>query len=302
VAAAAEVPTYTHARDLVEWNPDVLIDGATEVVQAAAATGAHMHYCHINSTSDRHIDRVLALVARVRTEGSVVTTEAYPYGSGMTGIGAQFLSPARLAQRGATPQAIRYVPTGERVADAARLDEIRRLDPGGLAFVSFLDEDDPADFRFVETALSAPGTAIASDAMPIHWADGRPDPYVWPLPAGGVSHPRGAGTYSRTLRLARDHQLMSLPEAVARCSLVPARILEAAVPSMRTKARIQAGCDADVVVFEPALVSDLATYTDTLRPAVGISHVLVDGTFVVRDAALVVDALPGRPVRAATNG
>jgi cytosine/adenosine deaminase-related metal-dependent hydrolase len=301
LAASAGVPTFTHARDLVEWNPHVLIDGATEVVQAAAATGAHMHYCHINSTSDRHIDRVLALVERVRAEGSVVTTEGYPYGSGMTGIGAQFLSPARLAERGATPQAIRYVATGERVADAARLDEIRRLDPGGLAFVSFLDETDPADFRFVEAAISAPGTAIASDAMPIHWAAGRPDPYLWPLPAGGVSHPRGAGTYSRTLRLARDSQLMSLPEAVARCTLVPARILEPAVPSMRTKGRVQAGGDADVVVFDPALVRDQATYTDTLRPATGISHVLVDGTFVVRDASLVVEALPGRPVRAATR-
>jgi cytosine/adenosine deaminase-related metal-dependent hydrolase len=300
-AASARVPTYTHARDLVEWNPAVVIDGATEVVKAAAATGAHMHYCHINSTSDRHIDRVLALVDRVRTEGSVVTTEAYPYGSGMTGIGAQFLSPERLAQRGATPSAIRYVATGEQVADAARLDEIRRLDPGGLAFVSFLDENDPDDFRFVETAIKAPGAAIASDAMPIHWAEGRPDPYLWPLPPGGVSHPRGAGTFTRTLRLARDRGLMSLPEAVARASIVPARILEVAVPSMRAKARIQAGCAADVVVFDPDVVSDRATYTDTLRPAIGISHVLVDGTFVVREAALVVDALPGQPVRAATR-
>ena len=52
-----------------------------------AATGAHMHYCHINSTSGRHIDRVLALVGRCQSEGARVTTEAYPYGSGSTAIG-----------------------------------------------------------------------------------------------------------------------------------------------------------------------------------------------------------------------
>ena len=45
---------------------------------AAGQTGAHMHYCHVNSTSQRHIDRVLGLVGRAQAEGARVTTEAYP--------------------------------------------------------------------------------------------------------------------------------------------------------------------------------------------------------------------------------
>lgn len=58
LAATAGVATYTHARPLIEQDPGVIVDGAEEIVRAAATTGAHMHYCHINSTSTRHLDRV----------------------------------------------------------------------------------------------------------------------------------------------------------------------------------------------------------------------------------------------------
>jgi hypothetical protein len=55
-----------------------VIDGAEEIVQAATRTSAQMHYCHINSTSQRHIDRVLTLVVRAQAAGSRVTTKACP--------------------------------------------------------------------------------------------------------------------------------------------------------------------------------------------------------------------------------
>ena len=78
----------------------------------------------------------------------------------------------------------------------------------------------------------------------------------------------------------------------------PTRLLEARVPAMRRKGRLQAGADADVVVFDPATLTDRATYADSTRPSAGIRHVLVNGTFVVRDGSIVADARPGRPVRA----
>src|SRR5204863_6075752 len=108
------------------------MDGAEELLRAAATTGAHMHYCHINSTSGRHINRVLGLVERCQAEGSHVTTEAYPYGAGSTVIGAPFFAPERLHERQLTPRSIVYLPTGERVADDARLRELRATDPGGV--------------------------------------------------------------------------------------------------------------------------------------------------------------------------
>ncbi len=84
LAAEAGVPTFTHARDMIEIVPDAIIDGAEEIVRAASQTGAHMHFCHVNSTSGRHIARVLNLLSRAQAAGARVSTEAYPYGSGMT--------------------------------------------------------------------------------------------------------------------------------------------------------------------------------------------------------------------------
>jgi cytosine/adenosine deaminase-related metal-dependent hydrolase len=298
LAAAAGVPTFTHSRDIVEMAPEALIDGAEELVRAAGETGAHMHYCHINSTSGRHIDRVLGLVRRCQAEGSRVTTEAYPYGSGSTAIGAAFLAPERLRERLRSTTSITYLRTGERVADDERLRELRAADPGGLVIADFLDESDPGDAALLRQSLQFPDAIVASDAMPPLWTGtARMDLAAWPLPPHAVTHPRTAGTFGRALRLWRQEGV-PLIEAVRRATLLPVEVLQGAVPAMRRKGRVQADADADLVVFDPAGVTDQATYAASTRPTVGIAHVLVGGTFVVRDGELVPDALPGRPVRA----
>ena len=311
LAAQAGAPTFTHCRDLVEFTPQTLMDGAEEIVRAADETGAHMHYCHVNSTTVRHADRVLALVERAQRAGSRVTTEAYPYGAGMTGIGAAFLAPERLAERGLGPADLTYAPTGERVADEARLRELRATDPAGLAIIRHLNDDDPADRKLLLRYLLFPGAVVASDAMPLTWrpaassANHEPAQDAWPLPPAAFTHPRTAGTFARALRLLTrgdcdtgDGGSLELAEALAKCSLDPARLLEDHVPAMRRKGRITAGADADIVVFDPATITDQATYAASTRTTTGIRHVLVNGTFVVRDAELVPGARPGRPVRA----
>jgi hypothetical protein len=297
LASAAVVPTFTHCRDLVEITPTVRIDGAEEIVRAAAETGAHMHHCHINSTSARHIDRVLALVERCRAEGGTVTTEAYPYGSGSTAIGAAFLTPEKLASRGMDTTVLTYLPTGERVADASRLEELRTMDPGGLVIFDFMNDNDPEDHALLRRSLQFDDAIVASDSMPPFWTEAMVDPLTWPLPPEAVTHPRTAGCFSRALRLWREEDA-SLADAIRRCTLLPAQVIEGCTPAMRTKGRVQVGADADLVVFDPDRVSDQATYQASTRPSTGIAHVLVDGTFVVRDAALVPDAFPGRAVRA----
>lgn len=299
LAAEAGVPTFTHARDMIEMVPDAVIDGAEEIVRAAGQTGAHMHYCHVNSTSQRHIDRVLGLIGRAQAAGARVTAEAYPYGSGMTGIGAAFLAPERLGERGLSPSSLTYAPTGERIASEARLRELRQADPGGLVIIELLDEDDPADRRLLMRSLTFAGAIVASDAMPLTWTGPAPDPLAWPLPRTAVTHPRTAGTFSRALRLlTRDGGPLSLSAALSKCSLQPAALLQDRVPAMRRKGRLQAGSDADIVVFDPATISDQASYTSSTRPSTGIRHVLVNGTFVVHDGEIVASAQPGRAVRA----
>lgn len=296
LAAEAGVPTFTHSRDLIELTPGTLIDGAEEIVRAAGETGASMHHCHVNSTSGRHIDRVLALVARSQAQGAKVSTEAYPYGSGATAVGAAFLAPERLGERGLSPRSLTYLPTGERIADAARLRSLRAGDPGGAVIVDFLDEDDPADVALLRRSLLFADTIIASDAMPPISRAGRSDPEAWPLPASEVTHPRTAGTYGRALRLWREAGL-PLSDVIRRCTLLPARLLEACAPAMGAKGRVQVGADADLAVLDAARVTDQATYAESTRPSSGIIHVLVHGRFVVSDAELVPGARPGQPVR-----
>jgi hypothetical protein len=298
LGATRSVPVFTHTRALAEISPDLPIDGAEEITRAAQTTGARMHYCHINSTSRRHLQRVYGEVDRANAAGATVTTEAYPYGAGATGIGATFLEPANLGRLGIKTTDITYVPTGERVQSAERLAELRSADPGGLAIHDFLDETDPADRALLLQPLRTPSTMVASDAMPLEWLNGNPDPRIWPLPPTAITHPRTAGTFARATRILTRELGYPVSEAVRRCSLLPARVLEAAVPAMRTKGRLQPGSDADLVVFDPQIISDTSTYQASTRPSAGIAHVLVNGVHVVRDGRLVEDAFPGRPIYA----
>lgn len=174
--------------------------------------------------------------------------------------------------------------------------------------MELLDEDDPADQALLMRSLTFPGAVVASDAMPLSWAAPPVNPRAWPLPPTAVTQPRTAGTFCRALRLLTrggpaGAGRLSLAEAVGQCSLEPARLLQHGVPGMRRKSRVQAGCDADTVVFDPATVTDQASYTDSARPSAGIRHVLVAGAFVVQDGRIVLSARPGRgdPRRAALN-
>ncbi|UMP00057.1 amidohydrolase family protein [Amycolatopsis sp. EV170708-02-1] len=300
IAALAEhlgVPTFTHSRFISRREPHTSLEGAAEVLAAAAGTGAHMHLCHLNSTSNWMIDQIAQMVATAQRLGVRLTTEAYPYGSAATGIGAAFLDPDKLDRIGITPTDIVFLPTGERVADADRLLELREQDPGGLVVYDWLNEADERQRAVLERSLLLTDTAIASDATPLVNAA---DPNLhdrWPVPPHTVTHPRTAGCYGKLLRWAvRETRILSLAEAVRRCTIVPAQVLEQVAPSMACKGRVQVGADADLAIFDPATVSDRSTYHDSARPSAGFRHVLVGGTFVVRDGQLLPDRRPGRCV------
>ena len=297
LAAEAGVATYTHVRELVESNPGTPVDGSSEVAIVAAETGAHMHHCHVNSTSRRHIDRVLTTLAKSQAEGARVTVEAYPYGAGSTAVGAYFLAPERLANWGLTPQSIVMVPSGERIADEARLRQLRAESPSTPCILEYLDERDATDLSLLKRSLEFPDSIVASDAMPVFYPDGTFDAREWPLPPGGSCHPRTSGTYTKALRMmVRESGAWSWLEAFRRCSYLPARVLDFA-PTMRGKGHLGVGADADVVVLDPKTVTDAATYLDPTRPAVGVRHLLVSGTAVIKDGELVADAYPGTAVR-----
>ena len=131
-------------------------------------------------------------------------------------------------------------------------------------------------------AMGHPVVSIASDGMP------------WTTKG---EHPRGAGTYGRVLgKYVRQEGALDLMLALRKTSLMPALRLEGFVPSMKNKGRIQIGADADITIFNPETVIDNATFEEPMQYSTGFEHVLVDGTFVVRNADFVEGALPGKPI------
>ncbi len=117
-----------------------------------------------------------------------------------------------------------------------------------------------------------------------------------------MSHPRSSGTFTRFLReWIRERQLTSLIEGLRKCTLIPAQILEASTPAMRTKGRLSLGADADIVVFDYDALTDRADFHAMNRPSEGVRHLLVGGESVIEDGTLRLDPRPGRPVRRPTR-
>ncbi|PZF86744.1 amidohydrolase family protein [Jiangella anatolica] len=288
-AAAAGVPTFTHARHMTAGPDDNAVGAVEEVVRVAGTTGAHMHLCHLNSTSGRLIDKTAELISSARDQRLPVSTEAYPYGGGSTIVGAPFLAPERLASLGIEVGDIQLAESGEPIASEDALRTLRADSPGALIVFHFLRETSAADRRLLFRALTLPDVVIASDAMPLRHS-GRPG-------SPGRAHPRGVGSFAKVFRLlVRETGTWSLTEAVRRCTTLPAALLAASVPAMARKGHLSPGADADVVVLDPDTVTDRATYAEAL-PSAGIRHVIVNGTPVVAGGELLPDAAPGRAVR-----
>jgi N-acyl-D-amino-acid deacylase len=106
------------------------------------------------------------------------------------------------------------------------------------------------------------------------------------------THPRAYGNVARFLgHYVRDRGLMPLEEGIHRLTGLPA-----ANWKLRDRGCLQAGCFADIVVFDPAAIADHATYDTPQRYATGVEDVFVNGVQVLRDGEH-TGATPGRFVR-----
>jgi len=81
-------------------------------------------------------------------------------------------------------------------------------------------------------------------------------------------------------------------------SLGPAQRLEHHAPMFKKKGRVQAGADADLVVFDPGKVIDRSTYNEPTKPSEGFAYVFVNGVPVVKEGAVQTSILAGKAARA----
>ena len=301
LAARHGVPTYTHVRYGSVKEPQSAFEAFEELIALSAATGAHMHVCHINSSSSRDIGDCVALLKGAQAQGASVTVEAYPYGAGSSTVGAEIYRGADWLERWGAPDASAMELDGQPLTQA-KIDELQASAPGTVVVFHFLRPDtSEADQALLDLSVLYPGGCIASDAMPWQTSAGLVEGDVWPLPDDAFAHPRSAGCFSRFLaRYVRERKAIPLSEALAKMSLEPARVLQTSVPQMLAKGRLQVGADADIVVFDLATVKDNATFVEPTHLSTGFRHVVVNGAPIIEDAKRIADARPGRPIRRQT--
>ena len=140
-----------------------------------------------------------------------------------------------------------------------------------------MNEDD------VQYALKQPFVSIGSDS-------GSPTPQARATQAG--VHPRAYGTFPRVLgHYVRDLKLFTLEEAVRKMTSQAADRAQ-----LTDRGVLRPGMKADIVVFDPEKIRDVATYEDPHHFSEGVIDVIVNGVPVLRDGAMTT-ALPGRALR-----
>jgi N-acyl-D-aspartate/D-glutamate deacylase len=106
------------------------------------------------------------------------------------------------------------------------------------------------------------------------------------------SHPRAWGTFARILgKYVREEKLLTMEEAIRKMtSLAAARV------GLHDRGLLRPGMAADVTVFDPATIRDVATFENPNHYSIGVQWVFVNGRAVVANGAITAER-PGRPLR-----
>lgn len=317
VIALAKVAggVYTsHIRD--EGNYDTgVVASVREVIRVAEEAGVRGIVTHVKALGPDSWGQSAAVIADInaaRARGVEVWADQYPYEASSTSLGAAVLPgpsgpealKARLAEPYSTDQLMKEVtenirrrggPASIVIASGRgapglagqhlrQIAEARGVSPaeaavdilmnGGASIVSFnMSEDDIGAF------MRQPWTMTSSDGD-------------LSLPGPSRPHPRGHGAFARKLAVyVRERGVVSLEDAVRSATSLSARVF-----GFENRGELREGAYADIIVFDPATVKDLATYEDPHQHATGMRWVLVNGRLAVDDG-VATGALAGRVLR-----
>jgi N-acyl-D-amino-acid deacylase len=335
VALAAEAGKHggTYISHLRSEGNDLLpaLDELIGIARAAAVPAEIYHLKMAGEANWPKLDSVIARVERARAEGLRITADMYTYTAGATGLDAAMppwvqeggLQPWRqrlqdpatrarvlremrapavgwesLYQLAGSPERVLLVAfkqdslkylTGKSIAEVARL---RGTSPEEVAMDLVVQDNSEVGTVYflmseenVKRQIALPWMSFGSDAAS--------------LAAEGVfleanPHPRAYGNFARLLgKYVREEKATSLEDAIHRLTSFPAENL-----GLERRGALRPGYFADVVVFDPATIADLATYEQPHQYATGVRDVFVNGTQVLKDGAH-TGAKPGRVVRVA---
>lgn len=311
-----------------------LLDAVAETINVGRLLKMPVQISHLKVDSPKNWGdsaKALAMIDDARRRGVDVEADQYAYTAGSSSLSIRFPSwalegtnaevdarladdatwariktemQALLAERGFTDLSWATVATyrprpefnglsmkavaerliGSDSADAQLEAARQMMRSGGASMVyHFMSESD------VEAIMRHPFVGFASDAGINVFGS-------------GVPHPRGYGNAVRILgHYVRERKVISLEEAVRKLASVPARHF-----GFAKRGEIREGWVADLVVFDPATVGDTATFDAPHAYPTGISHVLVNGRFVVRSGAVTGERggqviRPSRPGRLDNN-
>ncbi len=321
-AAAREGGSYfTHMRS----EADEIMPALEEAIRVGREAKIPVEIWHLKVAGKNNHGRMKEVVARIeqaRREGVDVTADVYPYTAAMNGLTANIPAWAQNGGNAAMLQRIedpatrarikaelwngglgRETPDGILLAVSPapevqrfmgkRLDSVAKelgrtpedalldlvkMSKGWIGVVRFvMDEKD------LELALRQRWVSIGTDA------GGRAldGPF-----AGERAHPRAFGTAPRVLgRYVRERRLLAMEEAVRKMTSLPARRLR-----MWDRGLLRPGLSADIVVFDPETIRDLATFDEPLQYSEGVRVLIVNGRVVMEGGKLTAER-PGRLLR-----
>jgi N-acyl-D-amino-acid deacylase len=313
----------THMRS----EADRLLEAIDEAIRIGAEGGVPVEIYHLKAAGQRNWSKAALAIAKIdsaRRAGLDVQANMYPYTAGGTGLSSclppEFSADGRLFENLrdttmrrrireevarnsgewedlcglATPNSVliaRLTRPENQEFQGKRLSEIaaaRGKDYLETAMDLILSENSRVETIYflmseenVKLQLRQPWMKFGTDA-------GGPDP----ASVRGMLHPRSYGTYPRILgKYVRDEGVLTLEEAVRKASSAVARRL-----MIQQRGELREGNFADIIVFDPRIIIDKATFEQPLQLSTGVSHVWVNGVQVVRDGAH-TGAKPGRALR-----
>ena len=302
-----------------------VLDSVRELIEIAELAGLPGQITHAKAMGTAMQGRskdLLALVDEANARGVDISLDQYPYPAGSTGLTVQFPRWSRDGGDGELAKRLENPALRARIHEALvyELTEVRgRADPANvqLAYCNFdhsldglnLSELLASEGRDVTIPNAAtliielqekggcsaiyhamhPGDVAKILEYPrtMIAADGGIE-----VPGNGHPHPRNYGTFARVLgRYVRELEVLPLHTAINKMTRMPAERI-----GLADRGRIEPGAIADIVVFDPGVVIDRATFADPHQYAEGMHHVFVSGRPVMLDAKL-TGARPGKVLR-----